>query len=70
MSPVQPQRQAAYYNDFVLDQRAAFSKFTALAGARMSAVIQAPREMIEAVAGLRLPAKADHRLQELMDRNK
>ena len=35
----------------------------------MSAVIQAPREMIEAVAGLRLPAKADHRLQDLMDRN-
>ena len=33
------------------------------------AVIQAPLEMIEAVADLRLPPKADHRLQDLMDRN-
>jgi hypothetical protein len=40
-----------------------------MAGARMSAVIQAPLEMIEAVASLRLPPKADHRLQDLMDRN-
>jgi len=35
----------------------------------MPAVIQAPLEMIEAVAGLRLPPKADRRLQGLMDRN-
>ena len=35
----------------------------------MPAVIQAPLEMIEAVADLRLPAKADRRLQGLMDRN-
>jgi hypothetical protein len=35
----------------------------------MSAVIQAPLEMVEAVASLRLPAKADQRLQTLMDRN-
>jgi hypothetical protein len=35
----------------------------------MSAVIEAPVEMMEAVAALRLPAKADRRLQELMDRN-
>jgi hypothetical protein len=32
-------------------------------------VIQAPLELVEAVAALRLPAKADRRLQELMDRN-
>jgi hypothetical protein len=37
--------------------------------ASMSAVIQAPVEMMEAVAALRLPAKADRRLQDLMDRN-
>jgi hypothetical protein len=35
----------------------------------MSAVIEAPVEMVEAVADLRLPPKADRRLQELMDRN-
>ena len=35
----------------------------------MSAVIQAPREMVEAVAALRLPRTADQRLQKLMDRN-
>jgi len=35
----------------------------------MSAVIQAPLEMIESVASLRLPAKADQRLRTLMDRN-
>ncbi len=35
----------------------------------MSAVIQAPVEMMEAVAALRLPPKADRRLQDLMDRN-
>lgn len=35
----------------------------------MSAVLEAPLEMIEAVAALRLPAKADQRLQTLMDRN-
>ena len=35
----------------------------------MSAVIEAPLEMVEAVADLRLPPKADRRLQDLMDRN-
>ena len=35
----------------------------------MSTVIQAPLEMVEAVASLRIPAKADQRLQTLMDRN-
>jgi hypothetical protein len=35
----------------------------------MSAVVQAPRELVEAMAALRLPPKADRRLQELMDRN-
>ncbi len=35
----------------------------------MSAVIQAPREMVEAVADLRLPPRTDRRLQALMDRN-
>jgi hypothetical protein len=32
-------------------------------------VLQAPRELIESIAALRLPPKADRRLQELMDRN-
>lgn len=32
-------------------------------------VIQAPRELVEAIADLRLTPKADQRLQELMDRN-
>ncbi len=35
----------------------------------MQAVVQAPVEMIEAVAALRLPPKTDRRLQVLMDRN-
>ncbi len=35
----------------------------------MSPVIEAPREMVEAVANLRLPSKTDQRLQRLMDRN-
>ena len=35
----------------------------------MSAVIVAPVDWIESVGDLRLPAKADRRLQELMDRN-
>jgi hypothetical protein len=35
----------------------------------MSALIEAPREMVEAVANLRLPSKTDLRLQRLMDRN-
>ncbi len=35
----------------------------------MSAVIEAPIEMVEAVADLHLPPRADHRLQDLMDRN-
>ncbi len=35
----------------------------------MPAVVQAPLEMVEAVAALRLPPKADRHLQSLMDRN-
>jgi hypothetical protein len=35
----------------------------------MKAVVQAPVEMMEAVAVLRLPPKIDQRLQDLMDRN-
>jgi hypothetical protein len=35
----------------------------------MSAVVEAPREMVEAVAALHLPATADRRLRVLMDRN-
>ncbi len=35
----------------------------------MTAVVEAPLEMVEAVAALRLPAKADRHLQRLMDRN-
>ena len=35
----------------------------------MTSVIEAPIGMVEAVADLKLPSKADRRLQELMDRN-
>ena len=35
----------------------------------MSSTIDAPTEWVESVGNLRLPPKADHRLQELMDRN-
>ena len=35
----------------------------------MSTTIDAPLEWVEAVGDLRLPPKADQRLQELMDRN-
>src|SRR5438477_12744363 len=35
----------------------------------MSVVVQAPLEMVEAVASLRLPPRTDRRLQDLMDRN-
>jgi hypothetical protein len=35
----------------------------------MSTVVEAPLEMVEAVAALRLPPKGDRRLQTLMDRN-
>jgi len=35
----------------------------------MSAVIHAPVELIEEVADLRFPAKANQRLQDLMDSN-
>ncbi len=35
----------------------------------MSAIIEAPIEMVEAVAALRLPPRGDRRLQILMDRN-
>jgi hypothetical protein len=35
----------------------------------MPAVIQAPLDLVEAVAALRLPARTDRRLQTLMDRN-
>lgn len=35
----------------------------------MSAVIEAPRTLVETVADLRFPAKADAYLRTLMDRN-
>ena len=35
----------------------------------MGAVIEAPVAMIEQVAALHLPARADQRLQQLMDKN-
>ena len=35
----------------------------------MSTTIDAPLEWVESVGNLRLPSKADQRLQELMDRN-
>ena len=35
----------------------------------MTSVVQAPLEMVEAVAALRIPSRSDRRLQTLMDRN-
>ena len=35
----------------------------------MTTVVEAPLTMVEAVAALRLPPRADRRLQVLMDRN-
>lgn len=35
----------------------------------MSALVQAPLDLLEEVAVLRFPPKADKHLQELMDRN-
>lgn len=35
----------------------------------MAVVVQAPLEMVEAVAALRLPPRTNDRLQALMDRN-
>ena len=35
----------------------------------MAAVVQAPREMVEEVASLRFPPRADRLLRVLMDRN-
>ena len=35
----------------------------------MDAVVSAPLDWVESVCRLRLPAKADRRMQELMDRN-
>jgi hypothetical protein len=35
----------------------------------MSSTVAAPVGWVEAVGNLRFPARADHRLQELMDRN-
>jgi hypothetical protein len=35
----------------------------------MSTVVEAPLEMVEAVAALQLPPRGDRRLQFLMDRN-
>ena len=35
----------------------------------MPAVIQAPVDLVEAIADLRFPPKSDRRLQALMDRN-
>jgi hypothetical protein len=38
-------------------------------GPPMAAVVQAPLDLVEAVASLRLPARTDRHLQALMDRN-
>jgi len=35
----------------------------------MNPVVSAPVKWVETVGALRLPTQADHRLQELMDRN-
>jgi len=35
----------------------------------MAPIVETPRDLVEAMADLRLPPKADRRLQELMDRN-
>jgi hypothetical protein len=35
----------------------------------MSAVVEAPRDLVESLADMRFPPKADARLQQLMDRN-
>ena len=35
----------------------------------MATVVQAPLDLVEAVADLRLPPRADRHLQDLMDRN-
>lgn len=35
----------------------------------MQATIDAPLDWVESVGNLQLPPRADHRLQELMDRN-
>jgi hypothetical protein len=35
----------------------------------MAAVVQAPVELVEAVAGMRFPTRTDLRLRTLMDRN-
>lgn len=35
----------------------------------MAAVVQAPVELVEAVAGMRFPDRTDLRLRSLMDRN-
>jgi hypothetical protein len=35
----------------------------------MSAIVEAPVDLIETVASLKLPPQADNRLQALMDRN-
>lgn len=35
----------------------------------MPAVVEAPLELVEAIADMRFPAKTDHRLTALMDRN-
>jgi hypothetical protein len=35
----------------------------------MSALLEAPLELVESVASLRLPPRTDRRMQELMDRN-
>jgi hypothetical protein len=35
----------------------------------VSAIIEAPADWVETVSSLRLPARADRRLQHLMDRN-
>lgn len=35
----------------------------------MNAVVEAPLELVEAVASLRIPSRMDRRMQDLMDHN-
>jgi hypothetical protein len=47
----------------------AHHKATIIQGVDMSATIDAPVELMEAIAHLRLPTRADRQLQDLMDAN-
>jgi hypothetical protein len=55
---------AGEYGHLFVDSRTAFPNFTPV-----DSVIAAPVEWVESVGNLRLPRKADQRLQELIDRN-